>query len=335
MFKKYRILILSIILIIIVGFIAYKTYEGFQFVECNTLKNCKSCSASFGCLWCKTSNKCVSDISANILCPRESKVSDPFGCEIGEVEDISGSEINSPLFGKKCSANKDCSGCLRSPGCFWCNNSKQCAGSIELYAKCKDDVNIFDSFYQCAASENSIPETRITFNINDSVIPLQGLSRNTDGSLTLSSLKIIFDSFTSKGMPIQDMNSKQKALNQINKEMNFFKNEFKSNMNSYVNSTIDFVNDPKSLEQAKIVDQKLKDLRDVSRYISDAKFESFQVNNSLTNLNTKMVESFVDTYQKDNFDYTLQKNRYAARYLELFWLGNILALGTLYYFMKI
>ena len=43
-----------------------------------------------------------------------------------------------------------------------------------------------------------------------------------------------------------------------------------------------------------------------------------------------------DTYkEKDEFDYTLQKNKQVSRYVELFWLGNIIALGTLYYFMKL
>jgi arginyl-tRNA synthetase len=43
-----------------------------------------------------------------------------------------------------------------------------------------------------------------------------------------------------------------------------------------------------------------------------------------------------DTYkEKDEFNYTLQKNKSVLGSLELFWLGNIIALGTLYYFMKL
>ena len=141
---KYKILYLSILLIIIVGFISYKIYEKFQIIECSTVKNCKTCAQSFGCLWCKTSKKCISDLSKNSVCFRESTVSDPFGCDIDSVE-VAESNLNSPLFGGKCSNNKDCLTCLRSPDCFWCNDSQKCAVSVELYAQCKDDATIYNS----------------------------------------------------------------------------------------------------------------------------------------------------------------------------------------------
>jgi len=351
--RKYNIISLSILLIIIVGFITYKIYEKFQIIECSTVKNCKTCSKSFGCLWCKTSKKCISDLSKNTLCFRESTVSDPFGCDIDSVEDVSGANLNSPLFGGKCSNNKDCLTCLRSPDCFWCNDSQKCAGSVELYAQCKNDVTIYNSTNQCSASKNNLPESTVEFNPNDSVLPKQGMLRNTDGSLTNNSLKIIFDSIAAKGIPIEDSNSKDKVLNTINQEINFHKNKFKSSINSYVSNTIDYVNDPKSLEEAKNTERTLQDLRDISRYINEYSISflqdsrpQFSSKDTMEQIEEKggmftfygnpNLEKFIDTYvEKDDNEYVIQKNNMVKRNLELFWFANIVALGTLYYFMKI
>jgi hypothetical protein len=340
--KTKKIVSLIILLIIIVGFIGYKLYERFQIIECSTVKNCKTCTKSFGCLWCKRSNKCVSDLSNSILCPRESTAADPFGCDLDVAEDVSGSQLNSPLFGGKCSANKDCTSCLRSPDCFWCNNSQQCAGSVELYARCKDDINIYNSTAQCAASKVDIPESTVPFDPKDTVIPVQGLSRNTDGSLTNSSFQIIFNSLN-----IEDEPSMNRALNRITKEMDFYKNQYKTNINTYVNNTIDYVNDPKSLDSAKNTNQRLQDLRDISRYVNDYG-NSFLNQRRRPEFNSKDTAQQIldqgdyfeffkaDTYkEKDEFNYTLQKNKSVLGSLELFWLGNIIALGTLYYFMKL
>ena len=346
--KYKKIVYLIILLLIIVGFIGYKVYEKFQIIECSTIKGCKTCAKTFGCLWCKSSKKCVSDLSSNILCKNESTVSDPFGCELDSAQDISGLGLNSPLFGGSCSANKDCLTCLRTPDCFWCNNSQKCAGSAELYAQCKDDVNIYNSSYQCAASKSSVPESTVPFNPNDSVIPTQGLSRNTDSSLTTPSLQIIFNN-----LGIEDKDSMNSALNRITKEMDFYKNQYKTNINTYVDNTIDYVNDPKSLDSAKNTNQRLQDLRDISRYVNDygnaflnqtrPEFSSKDTMDQVKDqggffefFTNQVKEPFIDTYiQKDEFDYTLQKNKLTSRYLELFWFGNIIALGTLYYFMNI
>jgi hypothetical protein len=281
-------------------------------------------------------------LSKNTLCFRESTASDPNGCEIDVAEDISGTQLNSPLFGGKCSANKDCTSCLRSPDCFWCNNSQQCAGSVELYAKCKDDINIYNSTYQCASSKVDIPESTIPFDIKDSVIPLQGLTRNTDSSLTKSSLQIIFNSLS-----VEDSASMNKALNRITKEMDFYKNQYKTSISTYVNNTIDYVNDPKSLDSAKNTNQRLQDLRDISRYVNDygnaflierrrPEFDSKDTAQQILDQGDYFEFFRADTYkEKGEFDYTLQKNKQVSRNLELLWLGNIIALGTLYYFMKL
>jgi hypothetical protein len=348
---KINLIILSIFLVIIVGFISYKTYENFQILECSSIKNCKTCSGSFGCVWCIGTKKCVSDLSSNRLCPGESTASNPAGCDAGSLVDSSGANINSPLFGGKCSNNKSCDTCLKSPDCTWCNNLQICAGSVELYQKCKDDPTLYNSLYQCSLrkvieeSSGSNP-----FNPVDTVIPTIGLSRNTDGSLTVSSLQIIFNSFASKGNPIQDIDSKNYALNQIIKELRYYKNQYKTNLNTYLDNSIDYVNDPKSLNDAKITDQHIQDLKDVSRFINnynvnrmrpditggDFSSEFWSTNVVNEGFTPSVKESFVDTYTSHlQFDNVKQQNSTAKMQIQAFYFFNLVALGTLFYFMNI
>jgi len=348
---KINLVILSIFLVIIVGFISYKTYENFQILECSSIKNCKTCSNAFGCIWCIGTKKCISDLSSNILCRNSSSVSNPAGCDAGSLVDSSGANINSPLFGGKCSNNKDCNTCLKSPDCSWCNNLQICAGSVELYQKCKDDPSIYTSLYQCSSrkliedSSGSNP-----FNPADTVIPINGLSRTTDGSLTISSLQIIFDSFATKENPIQDIESKNYALNQINKELIYYKNKYKTSLNTYLNNSIDYVNDPKSLSEAKDIEQRIQDLKDISRFINnynvnrmrpditggDFSSEFWSTNVVNEGFKTPVKETFVDTYISHlQFDNVKQQNSTAKMQIQAFYFFNLVALGTLFYFMNI
>ena len=305
--NSIRIISIMIIILIIAS-ISYKVYEKFQIADCNTLTNCKSCSNSFGCLWCVNSNKCVSDLSNSILCPQESTIADPMACDItSNPIDNSGSTFT----GGNCSVNSDCKSCLTSPGCFWCANKQVCS------SECIDDPSIYNSIEQCVL-QKSISMNTAVFSQTDSIIPVMGLSRNTDGSLTTQSLKIIFDSFSSKGMPIIDSESKQKALTLINSEKNAYNNKFKSYMNTYVDKSIDFVSDGGSLSNAQDIKNHIQDLNDISRYINN--FD---------------ISTYVEGYQNiDKFDYTLQENRAVNYRIQLLWLGNLIALGTLFYLMK-
>jgi len=282
------------------------------------------------------------------LCPRESTATNPAGCDAGSLIDSSGANINSPLFGGKCSNNKSCDTCLKSPDCTWCNNLQICAGSIELYEKCKDDPTLYTSLYQCSSrkvigdSSGSNP-----FNPSDTVIPINGLSRNTDGSLTVSSLQIIVDSFDEK---IQDADSKNNALNKITRELNFYKNQYKTNLNTYLDNSIDYVNDPKSLNDAKITNQHIQDLKDLSRFINnynvnrmrpditggDYSSEFWSSNIVNEGFVAPVKESFVDTYVSHlQFDNIKQENSVSKMQIQSFYFVNLVALGTLFYFMNI
>ena len=225
---KHYTKILFLLLILIV-FTAYKLYEHFQTQDCSTITNCKACTNSFGCLWCVKSNKCVSDLSNNVLCAQESTIVDPMGCDDDSttVEDNSGSSLT----GGNCSINRDCKSCLTSPGCFWCANKEICSSNEKVYSDCIDDPSLYNSIEQCnlkKSIEMNYPQT-------DSVIPVLGLSRDMDGRLTEQSLKIVFDSFASRGTSITDPQSKENALQMIHNEKTFYTN--KSKAYAYSNSS--------------------------------------------------------------------------------------------------
>ena len=291
--KSKIILVFIIILLLISAYIGYNIYEKFQIVECSTMKNCKSCANSFGCLWCSKSNKCVSDLSNNLLCSGESTIADPLGCDIthNTKDETLKSDFSSPLFGGQCANNKDCNTCLSSPDCFWCSTNNICTSSIDVYNKCLNDPNIYNSIEQCILKPNlqqKMPDTQ-------SIIPVIGLSRNLDGSLSQASLKIIFDSFSSRGGPILDLKSKNKALEEINKEIYFYL----------------------SLPESDLVKKHMLDLEKVSGYIEGV-----------------TINKYTESYQDYKYENEKDKNSSANSMLQMVMFLDLVALGCIFYFIR-
>lgn len=322
---KIKGLYIIIIILVIIVSLTYKICEKFQIVDCSTLTNCKACTNMFGCLWCAQSNKCVSDLSNATLCPQENTIADPMGCD--DISDVSNNYIdnsgngsidnnNSTFTGGKCSVNTDCKSCLTSPGCFWCANKEICSSNEDVYSDCADERNIYNSINQCSLQKS----ISMNYPSTESIIPVQGLARNTDNSLTTQSLKIIFDSFAAKGNPIIDSQSKQNALQMVNNEKEFYNNKYKSYVNTYVDNSIDYNTDDKSLSSAKDIENHIQDLNDVSRYIN--------------NYNTSQYVEGYQNHQEDKFQYVSQGNKNISFKLQMLWLGNLIALGTLFYLMK-
>ena len=283
---KYILIFFSIIILIIVGYFGYSYYEKFQIVECSTLTTCKSCANSFGCLWCDTSNKCVSDLSNNILCPSENTIADPLGCDI-ENSDTTSSSINMNM------NPNDCNSCLSIPDTFWCNTLQKCVNKTNIFLECSNEKNIYNSIEQC-----NLNTTLITYPDSQSVIPVIGLSRNIDGSLTQSSLQIIFDSFASRGEPIIDINSKENAIQEISKEVSFYE----------------------SLPQSTDTTQHLMDLQKVSGFIQGYTVKKYK-------------EGYEDlSYQK--YTYEVDKNKSTSSMIQMLWIGNLIGLGALFYFIR-
>ena len=287
--KNKMVIFIIITILFILSYYGYKFYEKFQIIECSNLTNCKSCANSFGCLWCTKSNKCVSDLSNNILCPQESTIADPLGCEVGtEAKTEEKVDFSSPMYGGKCGDNKDCNSCLNYPDCFWCSTNNICTSSVDVYSKCINDPNIYNSIEQCILKPNLQK-----VDTKSSIIPILGLSRNLDGSLTQSSLKIIVDSFASRGEAIVDLNSKNRALDEIEKEISFY-------------NTLPTYNDVKN---------HILDLEKVSGYI-----EGITLN------------KYTESYQ--NYEYEKEKNKTINGSLQVIIGLNLLALGSLFYFIR-
>ena len=330
---KPNIIILIIVLIIILGFSSYKIYDYFQTMEnnnirCTTYTDCKSCTTAntYGCVWCKESNICVSDLSSNILCPRQSKASSPSSCEI-TLSTTPSTRINSPLFGGKCANNNNCSTCLQSPGCTWCNNSKVCTS--DLYKECQNEESkdIYTSYSQCLLRSSTTtpqkPEDTKAFIPSDSVIPTQGLTRNADGLLTNTALGSIFDAFSARGNPITDTQSKNDALALINKELEYYTKEYQGNIHNFVDKSMEYIADGTSLGNAKRNNQHIQDLKDISRFIKNYSSSFFN-------------EGFISTYtsvEENKFSNILEINRGVGMILEQYWFANLIALGTLFYFI--
>jgi len=353
MFLGFTLLIFFVIFYMSVkeGFIIGQ--DGFQI--CSTLNNCITCSSSFGCTWCATDAKCVSDNSANAVCPRQSLIVNPGSCDIQYTTDASGNGLVADT-NRVCSASSTCNSCLSIPGCFWCSTQNKCTSSINVYAECKDDMRIYSSFSQCSlnnASSNNLSSNSLLLDyylwgINagsqgspgspgspgsqpaaapvttvPSIIPILGLSRNSEGSLTLPAKQTVLQSLQSQGKSISDAASRRNVLQLIKTEADQVKALKKTKLNTYVGNSIDYVSDGASLAAIKEYDTRLLDLHDISQHIQSIPLEGFK-------------EGFTLSYEtlKSANEYTKESLNISGSGLQYLWLGNLVAIGTIIYFIN-
>ena len=342
-FKKINILWIVGIVLAVIVYSIYKNKSGFQdFLDCTSLSTCKSCANAFGCMWCAKSAVCVSDNSG---CVGESSISDPIAC--GNTPDTTPvlDSPNTDLFGGQCSNNTSCNSCLSSPDCFWCDTQKICTSSLDVYTQCQNDPNIYDSFSQCplrttigsssstssssssstsSSSSSTSSSSSSTSSSRTSIIPIIGLSRNPDGSLTTTSLKIIFDSFANQSGAIVDQTSKNNALALVQKELTSYTSNYKTTIHTFVDNVIDYITDDKSLSQAKDINTHIQDLRDVSRYISN-----FNVITFTEGYQQGPTQSYSD-YQFSLFGYEVEKNKALNSTIQSLWLVGLVATGIIF-----
>lgn len=383
---NYKIIIISIIILFLVLFFTKKTYENFaivfntptkQFTDCSKITNCSTCAETFGCVYCKTTNKCVSDLSKNILCPGEDTAYSKETC--GQDTSTATTLYKQRTYGD-CSGVSDCKDCLSSPGCYWCDTKKKCISSIGVYDTCKDDPVIKNSFSECDATNSlqynandfniprtstSIPQisekslnilnnlpnisnTRLVTSIPNynsdfdddlgslsslssqpvsssttladtmsTIIPIVALSKDSNGNLSESSLQTIIDSMKRDGYNFSTKSGKQNALQVIENQKNILKQQYKNNIKDYVSNSLDYISDGSSLNRAKDVNLKLKELDDVSRYIQSMKIEGF-------------IEGFLDKEIIIN-ENLIEENNSTKWMTQWLWLGNIIALSAFLY----
>lgn len=351
-----------IFLIIILFLLMYYTeiYETFrvnfgntrrEFAECNTITDCVTCAETFGCVYCKGTNRCVRDISKNALCPREDTAASEEGC--GEDNSTKTTEYRQRTYGD-CSGASDCKECLSSPGCYWCDTKKKCISSIGVYDTCKDDPVIKNSFSECDATSgrvynpyeypnprtsttaltststitprttSNVPRTSSSTSLADtmsSIIPIVALSKDNNGNLSVSSLQTIIDSMKRDGYTFNTNAGKQNALQVIQNQRDQLRQNYKNTMKDYLLNSLEYVSDGTSLNHAKDIDNKIKELDDLSGYIQTMKIEGF-------------VEGFLDNNLSKEITVNanlLEETAYTKYMMQILWLVNIVALGTFLY----
>ena len=305
-----------------------------QCTDCTQFTSCKTCSSGFSCAWCVGSSKCVSDLNTTSSCPRESTVSNPSGCDIAhntsgtEVTDSSGTTLT-------CDAASSCGSCLTIPECYWCNTQEKCVGPDDVYAQCAYDT-IYDSFVQCSLTNNLKTGTTGTTGASGSIdttgtenirptytgveiLPIVGLSRDSDGSLTQSSIQTIIDSLSARGYPITTVATQTAALDLVKAEMDFYKTNYKTAVSNYVTKSIDYISDEKSLSDAKDVQTHIQDLKDISRSIKLLSVSMF----------TEGFQSNLNDAQA-SYNNEIIKNTLIGSKVQIFWLANLVAIGAIF-----
>lgn len=218
-----------------------------------------------------------------------------------------------------CANSKSCSSCMGVPDCFWCDTTKLCVSNNDVYNLCKND-KIFDSLLQCNLNKNMIP---LDYQ-KDSIIPVLGLSRGVDDTLTESSLKIILDSLKARGYSTADSESKNALLTLVKAEQDYYSNLYTNSISSYIANGIDFKIDEPSLIKAQNIQTHIQDLKDVSRYIHSQTIEGF-------------VNSFIEGFD-NNLDTVLSlykdsriKTNYVNLSIQIIWAINSIALATVFF----
>lgn len=299
-------------------------------ITCSSYTNCKTCASEDPCSWCKTSNKCVNSSSANTLCPRESKAIDPRSCEVTTLASNRGIEyVNGIPYGVTYDASRN-KIIDQNPYQFDVASSAAAiqaqlnAGAYSSNPYSSDGVVT----NPVGPSVNTPPSN--TFDYSDislsypgnSVIPILGLQRDSSNHLTKESLRTILNAARVSGL-VTTGGSKQALLDAIQNESNFYIEQKKNYMKRFYNKSIDYINDEEALLKLKEIDTKIMDLNDISGYVKGV--EGFK---------SKFKEGYQDLKQKDIFDYKLEKNKSATKYIQYLWCVNLIGLGTFLYFIN-
>ena len=329
--------------------------------SCESLTNCKTCADRLDCTFCKSSNKCVDASKTEQLCPRESTVSVPEGCETtGLITDSSGN-LYSDLYGQ-CSRATNCNQCLSTPACYWCPNQNQCVSNTEVYEKCMND-NIITSFSQCSnnneptyssdingtiltpisESSVSVGSNEITVSSNNT-LGLSGL-----GSVTMpmestvnqyphdSIIPVLGLSRTSTGLLtdssiqiiIDGIKSRGYTLRDTqskNKVLELIQKELKYYMNQSKNNVSNYVTN--SMDY--ISDgTSLNKARNNQQHIEDLKMISRYVESINT---STFAEAYLDLdTQKTKFEHNVQRVKASNFVIETLWLANLVVLGFIFF----
>lgn len=188
--------------------------------------------------------------------------------------------------------------------------------------------------------------------IPSSVLPIDGLRRDSDGNLTKDAMTMIIDGLKSRGIDPTDKESNAKLRKDLAVFLCSLNNQYKLLVNELIRKTTD--NAPVTKEFIEIVKEKnitMQDVINVSGYLegiksfnSDSEFiEGWQnteavikspnvitiegLQNELSALNSN---SYLEL-RKHMVEMTEEKNRVASNYLGLYGFLNLVAVGLLIY----
>ena len=299
-------------------------------ITCSTFTNCRTCASEDPCSWCKTSNKCVNSSSANTLCPRESKAIDPRSCEVTTVASNRGIEyVNGVPYGVTYDASRNK---IRDQNPYQfdvASSASAIQAQLNAGAYSSQPYSSTGIVTNPVGASVNTPSSN-TFDYSDislsypgnSVIPILGLQRDSSNHLTKESLRTILNAARVSGL-VTTGGSKQALLDAIQKESTFYIEQKKNYMKRFYNKSVDYINDEEALLKLKEIDTKIMDLNDISGYVKGV--EGFK---------GKFKEGYQDLKQKDIFEYQLEKNKSATRYIQYLWLLNLIGVGSFLYFIN-
>lgn len=99
--------------------------EGFQFNNCSSITNCKTCADTRGCTFC--GDKCVNKDAASSECGTSTVVSDSQFC----------SSVT-----KKCDEITDCKSCADRLDCSYCKSSNKCVKATDTQKLCPQESTV-------------------------------------------------------------------------------------------------------------------------------------------------------------------------------------------------
>jgi hypothetical protein len=272
--------------------------------QCSTATNCNDCMSTPACYWCSNQRKCVSNRDVYNECRDDRVVNSLSQCSgnsgprysenISEATDSSGAPL--PGFSEDESTyTSSPTSTPRTP-----STGPQTAGPPR-----NNQVGV------TTPSVSQYP--------NDSIIPVLGLSRTSNGLLTDSSIQIIMDGLKSRGYTLKDTSSKNAVLQKIKEELDYYENTLNTNVSTYVSSSLDYVSDGRTLNKVRKNRQHIQDLKDISRYVEAINTTSF-------------TEAYVDLEtEKIKFNDSVQQAKASNFNIELLWFANLVVLGFIFF----
>lgn len=275
--------------------------------QCSTATNCNECMSTPACYWCSNQRKCVSNRDVYNECRDDNIVDSLSRC----------SGNSGPRYSENVGRTTDSSG-TPLPGFSESESIYYAGGPNSLVP-----TSIRNPFSGDPGGLVPNPPRNNSSTVsqypNDSIIPVLGLSRTSNGLLTDSSIQIIIDGLKSRGYTLKDTSSKNAVLKKIKEELDYYENTLNTNVSTYVASSLDYISDGRTLNKVRNNKQHIQDLKDISRYVEGINTKSF-------------TEAYMDLEtEKIKFNDSVQQTKTSNFNIELLWFANLVVLGFIFF----